>query len=114
MYRFRERLRAILFLFLLLAIVPLATAQPPSITGSVHVYNPSGQRPYPAGGYEVFLWFGRMWSFPVVTDSYGRFAFYNVRPGSYLLRIYNRNRVQVWEQNIIVPIQLTPIVLPRP
>lgn len=104
--------RVVVFLLLLLLVFTcVVNAQAPSVTGSVHIHNPVGPFPYPAVGYEVFLWNGQQWSYPSITDSYGRFAFYNVPPRfGYLMRIY-RLRIQVWEQEISSPVTLAPIVI---
>lgn len=51
---------------------------------------------------------GAEWSAPVLTDSYGRFVFYNLANGKYLLRIMCGD-IRAWEQIVTVPQALGPI-----
>lgn len=88
---------------------------PPSLGGALYIHVPNSPQPIPASGYQVFLYrreFG--WSMPSFTDSYGRYAHYGVRPGTYLMRVVNRYSHTVWQQEVVIPSQLPPIVLPRP
>jgi hypothetical protein len=52
------------------------------------------------------------WTGPVVTDAYGRFAFFgDFAPGRYVLRVFVA-RKRVWEQVVTIPGRLPPIVAP--
>lgn len=107
-----------LVLMLSTLLIPSAVeAQTASVAyGSIFVYDPSGSHPTPALGYKVYL-FNRStnWIGPSVTDSYGRFAFYNIPYNIYLLRVYYRNpEDSPFEEQINVPGPINPIVLPHP
>ena len=54
---------------------------------------------------------GGQWTGPVLTDAYGRFAFGDLAPGRYVLRVFVA-RKRVWEQVVPAPGQLSPIVVP--
>lgn len=52
---------------------------------------------------------------PGLTAAYGRFAFYNIRYDTYLLRIYSRGaNTPVFEEQIRVPGRINPIILRSP
>jgi hypothetical protein len=101
-----------------IALVPCpARAQTATIVvGSVFVYNPSGSHPVPAVGYKVYLYnWNSGWIGPAVTDGYGRFAFYNIRYDTYLLRINARAvNTPVFQEQIRVPGHINPIILRQP
>ena len=55
------------------------------------------------------------WMEPGLTAAYGRFAFYNIRYDTYLLRIYSRGaNTPVFEEQIRVPGRINPIILRSP
>jgi hypothetical protein len=60
---------------------------------------------HPAGTTDPDAWLG-----PNLTDVYGRFTFYNVPQGRYLLRIYS-GTLHLWEQVVELPATLQPIVI---
>ena len=103
-------------LFLIIAILstfPLAAhAQNLSLSGCIYKYNHYGPYPIPIVGYQIFI-FSQMtqWIGPAISDGYGRYAFYNVPSGQYLMIIRNGS-YQLWQQMVIVPGSLPPIVLP--
>ena len=74
--------------------------------------NPHGPHPVPAAGYKVYLYsrVGQAWIGPVLTDSQGRYAFFNRPNGDYLLRVIQSDK-QVFEQQVTIPMSLAPIVL---
>lgn len=111
----RRSLLATLTVCLLLVAGVAALAQSVSLSGTLHQYRPDRNQPTPVSGYRVFVrepstgkWIG-----PVPTDAYGRFAFYDLKNGLYLLNIYRSTdtRTLVWQQEVAVPNQLQPIVL---
>lgn len=65
-----------------------------------------------AVGYQIYLrpLISLDWRGPVLTDSYGRFSFDRLAPGSYQLRAYD-GPVRVWDQVVKVPIVMQPIVV---
>ena len=84
-----------------------AKAQVVSFVGTV--YRSTG---YPLPGLQVGLFSsGTGWIGPSITDSYGRYAFYNTPPGQYLLRITYGGQI-LYNEAINVPGTHTPIVLP--
>jgi len=98
-------------MFALLLAAP-AASQPLSLTGNLYRVNPRSARPTPLSGYMVYAVSKRSFG-PVLTDVYGRYAFYGIPPGHYALRITNRNHAIVWQQPVNVPGAVPPIVLPR-
>lgn len=50
------------------------------------------------------------WIGPVLTDTYGRFAFTSLAAGTYQLRAYDEH-VRVWDQVVTVPSVIPPIVI---
>jgi hypothetical protein len=110
----RRRRAAILGALAFLVVPALAQAQSPSLSGSVYRQAPSARAPSPVRGLEVYLYSQRTrWIGPAMSDGYGRFAFFNVAPGRYLLRVYSDKRV-VWQGEVTVPGRVEPIVLPAP
>jgi hypothetical protein len=99
--------------FALLAMPVLLAAAPPSLTGAVY-RGTSGTTSTSIVGALVYVHASSAdpttWTGPIVTDSYGRFAFAGLTPGKYVLRIYV-SRKRVWEQVVTVPGTLPPIVL---
>jgi hypothetical protein len=98
---------------LLLSGAP-ALAQSISLSGTLYQYRADRDRPAPASSVRVFVrepsagkWIG-----PILTDAYGRFAFYNLKAGRYLLKVYRSASTEslVWQQEVAVPGQLQPIV----
>lgn len=108
-YLFRNILLTAL---LVVSFFSIAMAQSSlSVSGSFHRYNPHGAAPYPAVGYQVYLYTNSMgWIGPVYTDSWGRYAFYNLSSGQYLMRVYALGN-QVWQQQLNVPCRVNPIIL---
>jgi hypothetical protein len=51
------------------------------------------------------------WIGPAVTDTFGRYTFDAVSSGSYSLRIFINGK-RVWEQTVVGPGRIAPIVLP--
>jgi hypothetical protein len=94
---------------------PANGGSPLSLSGTLHVFMPGSPQPLPAARYQMFLYSPRLgWSSPSFTDGHGRYAFYGVPPGPYLMRVVNYKNSVVWEQQVGVPSQVPPIVLPRP
>ena len=93
----------------------LAFAQTVSLSGTVYQYRPGSDRPAPSPNLRVFLYdpSSGKWIGPVLTDSYGRFAFYDLKGGKRLLKVYRSadTRSAAWQQEVTVPAQLQPIVL---
>lgn len=100
---------AILLALLTFSITP-GHAQ--SLSGQLFLQNPHGPHPVPAAGYKVYLYsrVGQAWIGPVLTDSQGRYAFFNRPNGDYLLRVIQSDK-QVFEQQVTIPVSLAPIVL---
>ena len=111
----KHRRRAVILVALAFLVTPvMAEAQSPSLYGSLYRQAPRGSAPMPMRGLEVYLYSARTrWVGPAMSDGYGRFAFFNVAPGRYLLRVYSEKRV-VWQGEVTVPGQVEPIVLPSP
>ena len=110
----RRRLAALLVALAFLVAPVMAKAQSPSLYGSLYRQAPGAGAPTPVRGLEVYLYSARTrWVGPAMSDGYGRFAFFNVAPGRYLLRVYSEKRV-VWQGEVTVPGQVEPIVLPLP
>jgi len=109
----RRALGLLLLLAAFLAAYDAAAQKYPSLTGSLYFYRGNTSTPLP--GYRVYLYYPatQRWTYPALTDTYGRFAFYDLAPGEYLLRVYRSGDVksQVWQQSVRVPSQLRPIVL---
>ncbi len=105
-------MKAALVFFLLLAAVPAAWAQTGNLYGVLYRQNPGASAPIPLSKYEVYLYARSTgWIGPSLSDGYGKYAFYNVPAGRYLLRIHFRG-TQVWQQEVQVPSTVQPIVLP--
>ncbi len=103
-----------------------------SLSGTLYRYEPANRKapPPPLPGYRVYLYSrqANRWIGPSITDSYGRYAFYDISYGTYLLRIYptgyrgEANQGQsdqsvqphIWQQEVKVPGKVKPIVLQRP
>ncbi len=87
-----------------------------SLSGAVYQRQPQGDRPLPIPQCRVYLLdeASRAWIGPVPTDSYGRFAFYDLRNGSYVLKVFRPNdrKRPAWQQQVTTPTRLPPIVLP--
>lgn len=92
-----------------------ALAQKVSFSGTLYQYRSDRDHPTPIPNLRVFLLepSSGKWTGPVLTDSYGRFAFYDLQAGRYVLKIYRSadTRSLVWQQEAAVPGQLPPIVL---
>ena len=105
--------KAALILFLVLTVVGVAYAQQVNLYGSLYRHNPNAAFPTPAVGYAVYVYSqNTRWIGPGIVDSYGGYAFYNLPPGWYLLRIYSQG-FQVWEEQVQVPGAVRTIVLPQ-
>jgi hypothetical protein len=114
--------RPLLILSFALVVSSLVHAQTLSLSGFLYRYSPGTPSPSPVIQYEIYL-FGQsgMWIGPAITDINGGYAFYNLPPGKYLMRIYRvqyqsqtqSQRVPVWEQQVQVPGVVNPIVLPQ-
>ncbi len=99
-------------LLVFLAASSAAQAQTGNLYGVLYRQNPSASYPIPLSNYEIHLYARSTgWIGPSLTDRLGKYAFYNVPPGRYLMRIQFRNR-QVWQQEVQVPGTVSPIVLP--
>jgi hypothetical protein len=103
-----------------------------SLAGALYRYDSSNSKAAPPAlpGYWVYLYSrqSHRWIGPSITDSYGRYAFYDVVSGTYLLRIYpagdrgepaqnqSTQAVQphIWQQEVKVPGRVRPIVLRHP
>ena len=96
------------------ALTLLATAPPPpSLSGSVY-RGGSGTTSSAVVGALVYVHAASSnanWIGPAVTDTFGRYAFDAMSSGSYSLRIFINGK-RVWEQVVVVPGQVPPIVLP--
>jgi hypothetical protein len=104
--------KPIVVLFFLFTAVTAAQPQTGNLYGLLYRQNPSGSYPIPLSNYEIHLYARSTgWIGPSLTDRFGKYAFYNVPPGRYLMRIQFRNR-QVWQQEVQVPGTVSPIVLP--
>jgi hypothetical protein len=104
--------KPILVVLFLLMAAPAARAQTGNLYGVLYRQNPGGSHPVPLSNYEIHLYAKSTgWIGPSLTDGFGKYAFYNVPPGRYLMRIQFRNR-QVWQQEVQVPGTVSPIVLP--
>jgi hypothetical protein len=96
----RVSLLAYCVLFLTINVLP-TTAQVVSFSGSL--YRTNGAQSMPISNAQVGLFStGTGWIGPSITDSYGRYAFFNVPPGQYLLRV-NFNGVIIWTEGVYVP-----------
>jgi hypothetical protein len=72
------------------------------------VYRNSAGVSKPVPGCQTFLYNPSSgWIGPSITDAYGRFAFYNVPRGEYVLRIFDGSGHQIWNEAVVVP---TPAV----
>ncbi len=96
----------------------MLTAQTESVsmTGSLYLYNASGNAPIPLAGYEVYLYHSesKKWIGPSISDAYGRYAFQGLQEGRYVMRVYMAGRdwrQQVWQQEVSAPGEIPPIVL---
>lgn len=109
--------RMTIFLFVILFTGVLsAQSQQKGITGSLYLYNEAGGNPIPLSGYEVYLYDrqSQKWIGPSLTDAYGRYAFYGIQEGRYLMKIYMSDtnwRQQVWQQEVRGPGEIKAIVL---
>jgi hypothetical protein len=70
----------------------------------------------PAPGIQVYVMYlpqasDSTWIGPVLTDSSGRFFFYNLHSGPVLLRAFGSANTVVWQEQYNVPSTLQPIVL---
>jgi len=87
-----------------------------SLSGAVYQQQPQRDRPVPLPQCRVYLLDAASgaWIGPVQTDSYGRFAFYDLRNGTYVLKVYKSRdgKTPSWQQQVTTPSQLPPIVLP--
>jgi hypothetical protein len=102
-----------------------AIAQNLSLSGELYRLNTSAPtaRPLANPGYRVYLYSKSQtrWIGPSITDSYGKFAFYDMPPGLYFLRIYPPQQTNqtpppalkrfVWQQEVKIPGKVPPIVL---
>lgn len=109
------------------SLVQLPVAPQLSLSGSLYRYNPTLRKTRPPAlpGQRVYLYSNRpsRWIGPSITDSYGRFAFYDLSPGVYLLRIYpptfrgrptdssTSGKQYLLQQEVKVPGRVQPIVL---
>lgn len=110
--------RLVVLTMLLLAIASPARSQPtqlkpPSFSGALYVLSPGSANATAAPGYRAYvsLTSGTSWQGPAVTDEYGRFSFYGLASGSYLLRIYDPHGTRVWQQVVEVPGTVPRIVI---
>jgi hypothetical protein len=99
------------------ALLPQAAAMAqstPVLAGSVYRGSSGGTSTALVGAL-VYVHGGKVddgsWTGPVVTDAYGRFAFGDLVPGRYVLRVFVA-RKRVWEQVVTVPNRLAPIIVP--
>lgn len=92
----------ILFYLGFLMTVSTGPANAQVVTFSGAVYHSGGYGSLPVPGAQVLLFNGVAWIGPSITDSYGRYAFYNAPPGTYLLRVIVNN-VIVWNEQVGVP-----------
>ncbi len=87
-----------------------------SLSGAVYQRQPQGDRPSPIPQCRVYLLDAASgaWIGPVPTDSYGRFAFYDLRSGGYVLKVFKPRdgKRPAWQQQVTTPSRLPPIVLP--
>lgn len=108
----RKRKELLLIILFLLALSWVAYAQTLCLSGSLYRRNPHGTTPIAANGYRVYLYNpSAKWIGPALTDFKGRYAFYDITRGIYLMRVYDDGR-KVWEQEVQVPDRIKPIVLP--
>ncbi len=85
-------------------------------SGSVFLHNPYGEHVLPGGGYLVYMYHyeTQTWLNPSITDSYGRFAFYKVPNGKYLLQVYEYSenyRKLVWKEDVTSDQLLKPMIV---
>ena len=90
--------------------VPIQVA----LTGSVAKLSFGATSPTPVRGAEAYVHAAdasdpNAWIGPSITVAQGRFSFLNVPRGTYLLRVYS-GPFRLWEQVVVLPTQLAPIV----
>jgi hypothetical protein len=100
------------------AALSMRSLRPPTLSGAVYVVPfASSRSAKPVLGYRVFVSIATSdapWIGPAFTDEYGRFVFYGLAPGKYLLRIYDANGRRLWQQIVAVPGTLQRIVVVPP
>jgi hypothetical protein len=115
-------LRHLVFLTLLLAAIASPARsqpvqlQPPSLSGAIYVLSPGRPNATAVPGYKAFVSVtsGTAWQGPAITDEYGRFSFYGLLSGTYLLRIYDPHGTRVWQEVVQVPGTVPRIVIAPP
>ena len=111
-HRVRTRIRTstciLLFISLFTAISVVASAQTLSLFGSLRSANGAE----PIAGARLFVRQGAAEPIgPALSDSYGRYAFYDISPGRYHLTVYVHDAKR-WDVEVTVPGDLAPIVIP--
>lgn len=86
------------------------------LNGTVYIVSPESESPMPASSYQVKLYDTQLKKSlnPSVTDAYGRFAFFGVRKGKYLLDVVQTAKNwthRLWRQDVTAPGTVRPIVL---
>jgi hypothetical protein len=104
--------------FVVLLFALNAAAEDNSLKGSVYLFAPQGEDPTPVSGYEVKLYDMQQKKAlnPSVTDAYGRYAFFGIPSGRYILSIIKTGphwRQFLWRQEVTAPGAVAPIVLPQ-
>jgi hypothetical protein len=100
--RLIRKVSALVYCILLLTINVLPTrAQVVSFSGSLYHTNGAQSMPIPNAQVGLFS-SGTGWIGPSITDSYGRYAFFSVPPGQYLLRV-TLNGAIIWTEGVYVP-----------
>jgi hypothetical protein len=94
------------------------TAEDTALKGTVYLYAPQAENPIPVSGYEVKLYNVKQQKSlnPSITDAYGRYAFFGIPRGKYVLSITKAGpywRQRVWRQEVTAPGTPDPIVLPQ-
>lgn len=86
----------------------------PSLVGSLYKIASTSSQATPVVGASVYLHPNGqnddVWIGPNLTDARGRFAFYNIARGSYVMRMYS-GTIRLWQQLVTVPGNIPPIVV---
>lgn len=85
-----------------LVLLGARPAKAEAVTFFGSVYQTNGSQSVPITGAQVLLFNGSSWIGPSVTDTYGRYAFYNTPPGTYLLRVIIKGKI-VWNETVKAP-----------